>query len=226
MKTSNTKKIKNEIFYEYKILIVDDEVRILNQLEQDLCLEGFTSVKAKNAEHGLKLLSREKIAVIITDQKMPRGMSGTDFLTVVRKKYPFILGIILTAFKENDYLFDAINQAKAFSYLLKPWNKKELVNKIKEAMEQAHLNLQATFNDEKTFLPLERKKIEQFDFNQKLLHRSVHELHKTQKALKEARHALSAISEVTGNLAKRFEETQKVPEKHHEKVKTLFPENQ
>jgi response regulator RpfG family c-di-GMP phosphodiesterase len=165
-----------EEWRKYNILIVDDEPYILEQIEDDLLLEGLSIFKATNGEEALKIMDEQEIHVALCDQKMAVGMSGTEFLREAHKKHPYLVGMILSAFSEREYLLDAINEAKAFHYLLKPWDKKELIERITQALQFCHCNL------------LEQRKIarEELGYTQSMLTQAVRELYQTQDALKEA----------------------------------------
>ena len=90
------------------ILIVDDEPGILRQVERDLLLEDFQLLKAASGEEGLKIIEKEPVHVIISDQKMGEGMNGTRFLAEARKRRPHLLGIILSAYSESNDVLAAL----------------------------------------------------------------------------------------------------------------------
>jgi response regulator RpfG family c-di-GMP phosphodiesterase len=178
--------ISTEEWRKYNILIVDDEPCILEQIEADLLFEGFSLFKATSGEEALQILDHQEIHVILCDQKMPGGMSGTEFLCEARNRYPYLIGIILSAFSEPEYLLSAINDAKAFHYLLKPWSKKELVKRLTQALQFYHLNL----------LEQREKGREELGYTQCMLTQAVRELYQTQEALEAATRTLSTISSV------------------------------
>jgi CheY-like chemotaxis protein len=73
--------------YKHSILIVDDDEDVREILESLLTAEGYA---ATTAEHGLQALSHLNTAipdVIISDLQMPQ-MSGFEFLSVVRRRFP------------------------------------------------------------------------------------------------------------------------------------------
>lgn len=120
---------------------MDDEPFILERLEQDLSLEGFTVHTASSGEQGLKLLETLPAKLIISDQIMPGGMYGTAFLKKVRERYPDVVTMILSAFSESKYILEAMNEARIFYYLLKPWNKVELIDRVSKALQFYDSNL-------------------------------------------------------------------------------------
>jgi DNA-binding response OmpR family regulator len=118
---------------EHAILIVDDEPQILAELQTVLELKGFAVTTRLSAEEGLRCMEEAPAPLVIADQKMP-AMSGTDFLTLVKARYPDTVTIILSAFAEPAYLMAAVNQANVHRYLLKPWDQEELLACVGEAL--------------------------------------------------------------------------------------------
>ena len=117
-----------------KILLVDDERDNLDLLYRTFYRE-YKVRKAENAPQALDILAAEgDIAVIISDQRMPR-MSGTEFLSVTATRYPDTIRIILTAYTDVEDLVDAINAGKVFKYVTKPWAPKDLKEVVKQAVD-------------------------------------------------------------------------------------------
>ena len=80
----------------HKILVVDDEVRIVEILEKFLAKNGFEVVKAVGGENALELLrSNVKIDLLIIDMKMPQ-VTGFDVLKEKKKLGNQAPAIILT----------------------------------------------------------------------------------------------------------------------------------
>lgn len=139
----------------------------------------------------MEILRQNIVHVILCDQKMPYGMSGTELIYQAKQKQPHIVGMILSAFSEPEYLLHAVNQARVFYYLLKPWNKQELIEKLTQALQVCQLNL----------LEEKRKREEELHYTQHMLTEAVQELYKTKDALQEATTALSSISTLTSELS-------------------------
>ena len=96
-----------------KVLIVDDDGDILKLLE-DILLLKFPSIKiatAKNGAEALDLLKGEKEdqfpEIVLTDMKMPI-VNGMELCKMVKKQYPAIKVILMTAFNETGSSFDEI----------------------------------------------------------------------------------------------------------------------
>jgi sigma-B regulation protein RsbU (phosphoserine phosphatase) len=123
----------------HKILIIDDEEKILESLRRELVFfsesNNLEVLTANSAAQGLTVLEKEQkdIALVISDQRMP-GLSGSDLLFRIKRLYPDIITIILSAHTEIEELIRGI-QAGIFSFILKPWNKNLLIAEIGKALE-------------------------------------------------------------------------------------------
>ena len=126
---------------EYSILVVDDQQIIRDMLENTLSRESYTVYCAGSAEEALKILSQESIDVVISDEVMP-GMTGTQFLAVVRKEYPDIIRIILTGHASLESAMRAINEGEIYRFLTKPCNLVDLSVTIRQALQQKYLKIE------------------------------------------------------------------------------------
>lgn len=117
-----------------KILVVDDELDNLDLLYRTFHRE-YKVLRAQSGLEALEILeTSEEVAVIISDQRMPK-MSGTEFLSLTAKQYPDTIRILLTGFTDVEDLVEAINSGKVFKYLTKPWNAEELKGLVKQAVD-------------------------------------------------------------------------------------------
>ncbi|MBC7751888.1 MAG: response regulator [Candidatus Saccharibacteria bacterium] len=123
-----------------KILLVDDEERILRSLSM-LLRTQYQIFATSDGHEALQILRQEKIHVIISDQRMPI-MSGTELLRQARNIAPDTIRILLTGYSDADAALDALNDGEIFRYINKPWGPKELRETIAQA---AHIagNLEA-----------------------------------------------------------------------------------
>jgi len=123
---------------EHTILIVDDEPFITEILTEALSREPYVILTAGSAEDALRLLDQRQMDVIISDEKMP-GMSGSEFLAVVRKKYPDTIRIILTGHGSLESAIRAINEGQIYRFFTKPCNVLDLAMTIRKAIQQNEL---------------------------------------------------------------------------------------
>ncbi len=124
----------------YTILIVDDENDNLELLERSLRRE-YKILKASNGQEGLTILEKEKVDMIITDQRMPQ-MTGVEMLTKSVEEHPDVVRMILTGYTDVDDLIDAINQGHVYRYITKPWEPRDLRLTVQRALESYQLGLE------------------------------------------------------------------------------------
>ncbi|MEO7731082.1 MAG: sigma-54 dependent transcriptional regulator [Kofleriaceae bacterium] len=121
----------------YPILVVDDEQDNLDAFRFNF-RKTFDIVTASGGAEALAVLEEKEVAVVITDQRMPR-MTGVELLREVRVRQPDAVGIILTAFTDVDVLIEAINLGQIYRYITKPWDAKEVRGELQYAIERFHL---------------------------------------------------------------------------------------
>jgi Nif-specific regulatory protein len=124
----------------YPILVVDDEQDNLDAFRFNF-RKTFDILTATSGPEALAILAEKDVAVIVTDQRMPK-MTGVELLREVRAKTPETVGIILTAFTDVDVLIEAINLGQVYRYITKPWDAKEVRGVLQYAIERFHLQLE------------------------------------------------------------------------------------
>ena len=118
----------------YPVLVVDDESDNLDAFRFNFG-RSFKLLLAGSGEEALAHARAEDVAVIVTDQRMPK-MTGLDLLKAARELRPDAVGIIVTAFTDVDVLIEAINLGRIYRYVTKPWDSKELRGVLTHAMER------------------------------------------------------------------------------------------
>lgn len=106
------------------ILVVDDEEMMRNLLEKILSREGYNIITAENGIQALDILHNEKADIIITDMKMPE-MNGFELLKHVKKEFPQVGIIVMTAYGDTYSLKDALLLG-ADEYITKPFKSYEI----------------------------------------------------------------------------------------------------
>ena len=120
------------------ILIIDDEKNYLLVLQTLLEDEGYTVTALSDPETALAFLQESEVDVVGTDMKMPR-ITGLDVLERVKKQWPYIPVLIMTAFGTIESAVETMKYG-AFDYITKPFSNDELLLSIHNAVElaQAH----------------------------------------------------------------------------------------
>ena len=105
----------------FKILIVDDLHSILKSF-LDMFSDEFDILTVTGPEQAEEIIEEmaEKIAVIISDQKMESDVEGLDFLTKIHKDHPNISKILITTFSTHQLAVEAVNSGILYQYIPKP----------------------------------------------------------------------------------------------------------
>lgn len=117
------------------ILVVDDEEIVLVALRQTLHQLGYAVSTASDAVKGLDLLRHHRFAVVITDHQMPL-LTGLEFLAQVRQLQPDATRILITAVLNLSTVIDAINKAEIYRFLMKPWQREDLLTTLQTAVSR------------------------------------------------------------------------------------------
>jgi len=137
----------------YTYIIVDDETSIrkgtikkLEPLHDIITCAG----EAANGQEAIALAEETAPDIIITDMSMP-VMDGTNLLPWLTEHFPSTRIIIISGYKEFEYMKHALS-AKAVDYILKPFSRKILHEAVQKAIkgieENAELENQASLNEE------------------------------------------------------------------------------
>jgi DNA-binding response OmpR family regulator len=123
---------------EYSILVVDDDVRNLDIINEVLKRERFHITTARSGQDALEILSREDhgIATILLDWMMP-GISGIELLKDLKQnpRLHNIPVIMQTARASETDIIQGL-EAGAYYYLTKPFNLDVLVSIVKAALDK------------------------------------------------------------------------------------------
>ncbi len=116
------------------MVIAEDEALIRLDLSEMLAEEGYDVVgQAGNGEAAVELAERHRPDLVVLDVKMPKldGLSAARRIAEQR----IAPVVILTAFSQRD-LVERAREAGAMAYLVKPFNKFDLVPAIEMAVSR------------------------------------------------------------------------------------------
>lgn len=116
------------------ILIIDDEKNIREGLAADFEMDGYEVHLASGGKEGLQIVKSEHIDLVITDLRMPGGVSGEDVLREITAKMPGVPVIVLTGHGSIDSAVKAM-QNGAYDFLTKPLNLEQLETIVKKALK-------------------------------------------------------------------------------------------
>ena len=116
----------------FSILFVDDDPAI-RRVFQDSLPDSQVLLAATPQEARAQLQqSAQQIAIIVVDHYLAT-YSGVDLLAEVRQQWPEIIRIWTTSADNLDQSIGAINNGGIFSYIMKPWTKKDLKKQLQKA---------------------------------------------------------------------------------------------
>ncbi|MCP4458942.1 MAG: response regulator [Cytophagales bacterium] len=129
------------------ILCVDDDATVLSSLNTQIKHFFGSEFRIEMAENGREALVIVKnlvnngidLPVVVSDQIMP-GMKGDALLSDIYKVSNKTLNIMLTGQADIKAVGNAVNNAKLFRYIKKPWNGNDLNQTVKEAIRSYFLN--------------------------------------------------------------------------------------
>lgn len=119
------------------LLVVDDELIITELLSRWLTGEGYRCFTAKSGDDALKILAEQPVDCVLSDVNMP-GMSGIELLSVCRQRYAETVVIMVSAVDDREIVMRAL-ELGAFSYLLKPFEKIEVLLHVANALRVQQL---------------------------------------------------------------------------------------
>jgi two-component system nitrogen regulation response regulator GlnG len=119
---------------EINVWIVDDDQSVRWVLEKALKQAEMQPRSFERAEHLLEAIERSRPDVLVTDVRMP-GMSGLRLLSQLRRDYPDLPVIVMTAHSDLDNAVAAYHGG-AFEYLPKPFDLDEVVALVTKAARQ------------------------------------------------------------------------------------------
>lgn len=119
----------------FKVLLVDDEAAIIENLSAFLERSGFQVLSAANGEQALRAIHQSRPDVVIMDVLMP-VLDGRQALRQLRADENWTPVILLTQIGESTERAMALEEG-ADDYLNKPFNPHELVARIKAVLRRA-----------------------------------------------------------------------------------------
>ena len=120
-----------------RILVVDDDENLRWVLQTQLEQMGYAVATAVDGTAAIQAIDQEPPALVLTDLKMP-GMSGMDLLERIRRDYPEVPVVMITAFGTIQSAVQAMRSG-AYDYLTKPIDYDELGIAVNRVLEHFQL---------------------------------------------------------------------------------------
>ncbi len=117
-----------------KILVVDDEPRVVRLVSQVLQAVGYQVVAAANGEPAIERVALEQPDLVLLDIRLPGALDGYAVCRRIRE-FSDVAVIMLTAKALESDMLDGFD-AGADDYLTKPFSAKELVARVKAVLRR------------------------------------------------------------------------------------------
>jgi len=117
-----------------RILVVDDEKAVLESFREILELKGYSVDTAENGQEAIEKSKASFYDLALLDIRLP-DMEGTELLAKMKETTPRMVKIMVTGYPSLQNAIDAVNKG-ADSYIVKPANMDELLNKVKEHLQE------------------------------------------------------------------------------------------
>lgn len=123
-----------------RILVVDDEAQILENIRRILGKKGFYTDGAGNGMEAIEAMAKNPAELVLMDMRMPM-MNGLEALKRIKKDTPDVEVIMVTAVGEVEIAVECMKSG-AFGYLTKPINAEHLFLEIDRALAHRRLYLE------------------------------------------------------------------------------------
>ena len=117
-----------------KILVVDDEPKIIQLTQDYLENAGFSVISAGDGERALAVIQAEKPDLVVLDLGLP-GMDGLDVCRSIRKTSNLPIIMLTARDEETDKLVGL--ELGADDYITKPFSPKELVARVRSVLRRS-----------------------------------------------------------------------------------------
>lgn len=137
------------------ILIVEDDgkqrgnfVKMLQEIDEDLNI-----YEAESKEEAIKILEETNISFFFIDISL-KNSSGLELAFEIRKleKYKFNWIIFITT--HIQYMIQAFKEIHCYDYIIKPYDKDEVIKMTKELISGSHMNMEAENKDKHVIFDL------------------------------------------------------------------------
>jgi signal transduction histidine kinase len=114
------------------VLYVDDEKA--NRIVFEQSVTEFNVISASDGKEALQIMAEQDVAVLVTDMRMP-VMTGEELLRIAKERHPQAIRMVVTAYSDVDPILRAINEGLVARYIVKPWQRAELLQVLRWACE-------------------------------------------------------------------------------------------
>src|SRR5450432_2563979 len=124
-----------------RILVVDDEEPIREIIDSMLSAAGYACKQAGSGMEALAVLTSGDSFELVLSDLMMADMDGIGLLERTKEKYPDMPVVMVTAVHDISVALAAI-RGGAYDYLLKPFEREQLIATVRRALENRRLKLE------------------------------------------------------------------------------------
>jgi putative nucleotidyltransferase with HDIG domain len=124
-----------------RILVVDDEEAIREIVCAILIAAGFSCKQAASGMEALAILNSGDVFELMLSDLMMADLDGIGLLERTKEKFPDMPVVMVTAVHDISVALAAIRNG-AYDYLLKPFEREQLLNAVKRALENRRLKVE------------------------------------------------------------------------------------
>jgi CheY-like chemotaxis protein len=118
------------------LLITDDDMAFRETLQSVFEPEGYRTFLAGDGEEALKIVSSQKVHLLLIDMHMPK-LTGLETLRLL-KQMRVILPCILLSAHLDEVTIEQARRAQAFSVLPKPVSRRQITGIVRQALEATY----------------------------------------------------------------------------------------
>ena len=128
-----------------KILIIDDELKLLKLLGMTISNEGYEVFQASSARSALTMLTKHPVDLVLCDVRLPDAF-GVELVKEIKAKYPHIEIILMTAYGNIPDGVQAIRNG-AYDYIVKGDDNEKIIPLVCQALEKVKENRKNVHED-------------------------------------------------------------------------------
>jgi CheY-like chemotaxis protein len=136
-----------------KIMVVDDEKQICENVAKILKKNNYEIETATSADEAMKKMAGESFSLLISDIVMPEK-NGLELLNMVKNQWPTTKAVMMTAYASTDTAMKAIRLG-ALDYVPKPFTPNELRKTVEAALEGKLIEAKISEEERKTVDPID-----------------------------------------------------------------------
>ncbi len=203
---------------EIQVLFLDDEESILDGLQRLFIKEPYGIFTTTSSNQAREILDKEKIKVVVSDQRMPE-IQGVKFLREVKDKHPDAVRILFTGYTDFSSAEEAINVGEVYRFISKPWKTTELLSTIRQSIEHHDLVVEARIKKEEIELANKKLKV-MYEVQKEFTSTVSHELRTPLASIKTAIDLV--VKKVIGEVNSEQEEVLGRAKKNVDRLKRLI----